>query len=322
MAIIEVTELAEDRTLTVYSTWAREATRTFRVKSTTKDIGPSWALFAAGIPAPQDAYETDDEIDLGLVVDRVVCRHDPAEMFTFRVTVTYTSYKGADPTYTTAGLGGGGGGGGGGPPGGGAPPNDNPLDEPPRAIWGQVHDTVVREREYVPDLIIPAELDVLEGDPIRNTALTPFQPRPVADESRQTLTYIRNQLTFDQHDARTWFDSVNRTPFLSYSAEEVKCDWIVGESQFRNGLSFWTVTHQFSIRKGTWVLSLLDQGPNVLEDTPNGRKRVRYKKEGFPDVTLLDGNGRPLSENGTPVFLPFRIYPRKNFDELNIVLPP
>jgi len=314
--VIEVTELAQSRTFRVFDTWNREATRMFRVLSNDKNMGPSYAAFAAGIPNPQDSYTTDDESDAGLKVVEVTPAQDPMNLFQWFVTVRYSSYQSADPSYTTPGLagGGGGGGGGGGP---GSPPNDSPLLEPPQASWQTIHDTATLERAWAYDAFHLKWYQ--NGKAVVNSAKTRFAPLPTVDQSRVQLTYSRNQLTFDFFDVlENYLDAVNETDFLGFPAGQAKLSAFTAQSFFRNNLSFWTVAYLFHFVTPDWDTRLIDQGPNILV---NGKQQT-FKREGMPKLTLLDGNGNAWEDEQNPKVLTFTSYPRVNFAPLNIILPP
>lgn len=296
MSILSVTEVA-GRRITVDARWGRQASRRFRVKLSNQNEGPSYALFAAGLPRPGAFYLTDDEFDFGLRALEATVEQDTADPDIFWVTVPYSSH-GPDPANQTQGGG-----------GGGQPPNDNPTDTPPHWQWGKVHDTKVLYTE-------PNADPNIVGRPIVNSAGQPFAPRPAKDASRLSLTYTRNERSFDATNMASYWDTTNDDPFLGFGSRMAKCGSITAQNDYRNGVRFYIVTYYFEFKLDRWDLHIIDAGNEYLLNGVLTNIVVDKHKV----VRFLETDGSIKADQTTPKYKTYIGYLGKPFAPLQIIV--
>lgn len=213
--------------------------------------------------------------------------------------------------------------------------SDNPLDDPALITWN----TEQFQRPYFQDI---------NGDAIVNSAGDPFDPPAMGDDSRVTATIRKNVAGIS--GIASWFlsyqDCVNNAPFLLdgiYIAEgAAKMQAVsLGEVQERNSITYRVLSMTMHFRRDAysaagsgsgatpsteWALELLDAGFRELAQAGStsgsggAYRRKITDEDGEPvkSPVLLDGSGEPLDDPSasTAVFLPFDIYPVKDFSVL------
>lgn len=147
---------------------------------------------------------------------------------------------------------------------------DNPLLDPPRIQYG-----TVRTRE-------PYTVDVT-GIPMANSAGQPFDPPPMRDVTRPTMTYTRNEPNYILGEFTPFYDGVNEGWFFGAAPGQAKIMNITGNGPMsRNGIEFWEVTYEVHFRRTPWWLDeILDVGLDelIIEITQdsNGNDIVQTK---------------------------------------------
>lgn len=175
----------------------------------------------------------------------------------------------------------------------------------------------------------------LDGKPFVNSAGQPFHPAPTFEVGRAVLVLTRNEEFVSRSAISGFAYATNSAAFLMAPIDTVRCDPIIAEQQFRGATPYWRVTYRlvFNGPKNpgnnalvdleSWQPNFLDAGTMRKQTTlgiPFGGQPIPIYSPTGPVTTpqLLDGAGQPLDVSGgpgtyTPVFLPFRIYPRKLF---------
>lgn len=179
----------------------------------------------------------------------------------------------------------------------------NPLNSPPRISWGLSRFTSV------------AEFDINQNA-ILNSAGDYFDPPLEKDDSRQVLTIVRNEPTYDASMTYVYKDSINEDVFWGLPPGVVKLMDRSAELQHSgdcpiNGGYYWEVKYEFEIRPEGWTRYVLDQGLKQL-DGGNLVNIVDANGEPISSPMLLNGEGGVGSAGGA-VFLPFDVYQPRNF---------
>ncbi len=207
----------------------------------------------------------------------------------------------------------------------------NPLEMKPKAHWG----TAKYEKVLW--------LDV-NGDPILNTAGDPLEGGLKVEESRQTLTFTRNESQYNPQYAQTYKDTVNSDNFLGWSPNQVKCKDIQGTQQYTADYGyFWEVSYEFEFRIGTTTVDVettagqFGQPVNTVVNTSGWNfesisQGFRQKVSGMGDPVPIVINGQQItspvylqadgsydpSPSADPYLLYFQGYPSQAFANLNI----
>lgn len=172
---------------------------------------------------------------------------------------------------------------------------------------------------------VPVWKDI-SGNSVVNSAGVRFAEPVTKDDTRSTLTIVRNEPSFSDDLAEIYRDKVNASTFYLKDPRRVKCRDITGHQQFHPKAStdtglYWVVTYEFEVAADgeTWDALALDQGLTQY-DSSSPRKRVEITdKNGQPvsEPWPLDGSGNALPDNsGTPVFLTFQVYETAEFADL------
>lgn len=266
----------------------RTYSRLFRVITTSRiDAGPAiLALAGSSLPGRGDFYRgADGSIDTGAWVKKIDPQQDRDNPKVWEVRVDY---------------------------GPGEPPDENPLNRPAKYSWGKAKYTkpAVKDRN---------------GKAIMNSAKVHYDPPAEMDDSRRTLTIVRNEVSYDAARSLDYEDAVNDSAFMGFAAGRAKVEGITATSESENGFNYWIVTYEFHFRRDGWTLKLLDQGRH---ERING-KLVPIKdrlEDGSKDDTSyvtdpvpLDGNGRELA-NPTPdnaKYNDHEVYAERSFSVFN-----
>jgi hypothetical protein len=146
---------------------------------------------------------------------------------------------------------------------------------------------------------------------------------PSTEETRPTLTFIRNESTFNDDYASQFKDTVNSDVFLGYPPNTAKCGDIKGERAYdADWGDYFKVRYEFEFRDD-------DDGYGYTHLVRNAGYRQLVGGSGSP-VNVVDANGStvtdavPLRENGSydpsaePYYLQFALFPAVEFSALNI----
>lgn len=213
----------------------------------------------------------------------------------------------------------------------------NPLQMAPKVKWTPV----VKEVSYPSDI---------NGVPYTNSASDPLENAPKREQSDQTLTFTRNESTYNEVWAQKYRQSLNANDFLGFAPKQAKCKSIVGERQYDADWGYyWVVDYEFEFRRieikqpttydpltgvpddssGAtsvfgWEELVLDAGFRQLDSTG---KLSQIMLNGVPVTSPvpLAGDGKALYietdpdvAGPPPVYLVFDQYPMLDFDFLNI----
>lgn len=166
----------------------------------------------------------------------------------------------------------------------------------------------------------------IKGKPIQNTLGKPFDPPLTIDDSRQVLVGVRNMSSLGQIVAlqQMYKDAVNLNTFYGAKPRQAKVVSITaGDAQVENDVEFYEVAIRVAFKEAgeSWQPSLLNQGMSRL--TRGNRRNTETCK--LPNGELITSPIR-LAKNGLsvddsfeePYFIPFKIYPERDFRGLGI----
>jgi hypothetical protein len=170
-----------------------------------------------------------------------------------------------------------------------------------------------------------------QGLPVLNNVGDPFDPAIKRDDSRATLTLVRNEPTFNSQYVQTFKDTVNKGVFLTiYQPNTVKCSDVTAERDYQADWGYyWVVTYQFEIREFVvdalnniiyegWTEVVLNTGLRELDTTGPSGSLAPILIKGAPVTSPVminkDGLYNPQSE---PAYLRFQLYPLQDFDKFN-----
>jgi hypothetical protein len=300
----------------------RDYQREFIVLMDALTDGSIQVSVAPGIPRLFDLFiDTDGTRDLGARCYDVRAKQDADDPYRWHVTAKYTS--GDRSRYSKFS-----------PERGDERGSDaNPLQRPPIVIWGQ------QKVQRVLEFDMSQQAVGQNGQPVLNSAGDPFDPPVVVEDTYPTLTYIRNEGTFDPGVPIAYKDAINNDVFLGAPQYCSKVDGITARSNVENNLQYFEVTYQFSFRRWNppvekgWLSQILDRGFYEIDANGN-KKRI---KDGFAqDIVTpfpLDGKGGKLVGTGALIgngpgrqfqasdykYLTFIPYQVLNFGDLAIV---
>ena len=188
----------------------------------------------------------------------------------------------------------------------------NPLSWPLKVTWGG---------KTVEKLVLYDQA----GNPILNSAGDPFDEPITIDDSRSSLTVVRNEsaATFSLSTCETYRDTLNLLAWNAFALKTVKLGTIsAGELQFDSNTQTWyyAVTYPFEINRDGWQRKLLDRGFAYLDGSNKLRRLVGPDGQAPGEPTLLDGTGHQLAHGATPVFISSDVYPAVDWTPLAINL--
>ena len=222
MTVIAATETFDQRKGVFDESFKRDATRTFRVTSNSKNDDPYLIIYGAvtgGFVPTMWAYHPSDFLsrvrsitadqEHGSTIWKVVCQY---------------STHGKDP----------------------AKEDENPLNKPVIRTFG----TKSMKR-----------FTWLDRDdvPILNTARTMFAPLEV-DFAAVSLKFQRNEAFFDGTVCLNYVEHINSGTFGGADPGTVKCDAISATEKYEGDYHFWEVNYDFSYNKYGWQPRILQQG--------------------------------------------------------------
>lgn len=330
-----VTELFDGRQGGIRDGLQRRYTRRFQVMTDDKRVGPKEVIFAPGIPLLYSSYVSFDanEIDFFGICRDVDAIQDPDDWQLWHVTCEYD-------TQSSSEFGGNAGQPGSiGQPGagGGSGASGDPSQEPPTIDWG----FEIRDVAFTKDLSglgaiaganlvqAPAAIvmEGLFGRAVLNSARQPFDPPPTREWGFPTLTYSRNELTYDPIHAADFSLAMNSEEFMGRPKFTVLSRPITSSQKHIGAYKYYRVRYELWFLLETnkdWMAEFLDAGFNELID---GVHRRITDKRGHPvaEVSLLK-DGLKLTEAQLanpaigPQFLRFQQYKAKDLNLLDIVL--
>lgn len=171
-------------------------------------------------------------------------------------------------------------------------PEDDPLDDPVQVSWSG--------REYTESIV-----EDIDGNPILNSALDPYDPAYVVDKQRLMVRIVRNESlpSYSPADADDYMGSINTDNVtiagLTVTARQAKLNVYAADKQYRNGTWFWRVTYEVEFKASGWVAKLVDHGLyrwTGAVTNPASVKRpciVNGKEAEVPQ--RLDGTGQQLT---------------------------
>jgi hypothetical protein len=204
----------------------------------------------------------------------------------------------------------------------------NPLLQPP-----VIHITNARyQRELDITQATPFPFNTFpSGTLIRNSVGDAHDPPPIADYSREVITYERNEASFPLNALSKYQDALNADFFwgnVPYTAKmNVGC-----QTGFQQGFLFWRVTYTIEMRYDVgvgnaagltigWLSQLLDRGRHQII---GGQKVAIIDANGMvvQGEVPLDGAGHALPQGQAPVFSdPFSKYQIANYSPLQLIQP-
>lgn len=193
--------------------------------------------------------------------------------------------------------------------GGGSPTsNDNPLARPMDFTFTFERKDKPLEQDFHPT---PRQ--------VQNSAGEQFDPPITVGDARLKMTIVKNKASYDPYFYGSKRFKLNDAQFVGYFDEEtVLFVDHQAASRFENGTAYWQVSCTFLI--DDFDLYIKDKGFHQLfHDGVNPDKLdVIRDKWGLPltKPVNLDGNGKALAPNATPVYLLFFPYNTTSFTGL------
>lgn len=308
MAITTVNEIWPGRQASDDFTRHRLYTRVYEVYCDDPDDGPGVAGFTMALPRLGDAHPEDSQA-VCVLVSPV---QDEADPLRWIVNIEYdTQPEFPDAVQPDVTEGGG---------GEGATQDigdrpDSPLDRPPVWRFSFEKTTEIAKVGFKVDPFTGG-ISVLPSA-IATSAGMPFDPPPTIEVSRPLVSVTVNVANVSIWHLADVVDTINEFAWNGCEPRQAKCVGAEASSGFENGVFFWSVTYTFSIKYDTWDIQLLDAGFHKKEhDSWLGTDAIK-------DIVgtagtgsgpwLLDGTGKLLPIDGTPVYLRWIAYRKKNF---------
>jgi hypothetical protein len=276
--------------------------RVFRVLTDNPLDGPVTVLTAPGIPKLLEAYaDANGSVDGNAFCNKREPTQDQDDPTTWLVRCYYTT----DVT-------------------------QSPWLAPPEVTWGTEKYQRPAYAAFNPFYPNPNDKSVTQFVPVINSAGEMFDPPPMFDDSRPTLTVRRNELVYNQAIAVLYQDAVNSDNFAGFAPGVAKMDSITAVSKQAGPITYWEVTYTIHFRREGWALLLLDSGYSEAVPDPNNAgkliKRLIYDPSGHPVSSQwpLNGVGQKLVLDTTKpineqlVFLSFNVYKALAFADLRL----
>lgn len=292
MAITAVDRIKGGRSSTKNRLHQRFYVQRFRVQTDSPTVGQIAVRSAVdpttglAIPSIGDTFDNGTETDLGSFAETDQIEEESSDGKSWIVTINYGPYDATEFS-------------------------ENPLDWKPKVSYGAQKFERILEKDE-------------DGNPVINSAGCPFKDPLSRDDSRPTITIVRNMPitgtgAYDEDVAGDFRDSINSVVWNGYPVKTVKCESITtSEPQYDSNARIWyyVVTYVFSLNRDTWVKYLLDQGFAEWDATAGKLKPILYDGQQITESALLDGSGSQLAHGGTPVYLPFKGYKEQDFTSL------
>jgi len=152
-----------------------------------------------------------------------------------------------------------------------------------------------------------------------DSAGTPFDTPPPADDGILICTITRNEALFDAQVYTNYIKAVNDTFWYGWPRARCKMQRMQGDPMFEQTYYYYQVTYEIWIRRRPWEpVAVLDRGPYELDDagTPVLQSDGNNQPTGRSD--LLDGHGKRLGMQAAPEFLSFDQHITQDFGALNL----
>lgn len=163
------------------------------------------------------------------------------------------------------------------------------------------------------------------GKPILNVVGDRYSNPPELPYALATLTYVRNEATFDGTLTLDYVNTINSTTFSRAAIGTLLCAEIDAEEQFKKNRSYWTVTYTFEYDRAGWQPKLLEEGINKKNGTGAAAKREPILdgtfKQPIREPIPLDGDGQPIPINDLPdaaVYTEKLMFREKDFTQLGL----
>lgn len=266
--------LSREKRITKQEHWYK---RTWIVESNRIDEDPNYIEGAFGLPKYGYHYVTDTVFDLSAFAYSFNCKQ--IAPFFWEVDVEYSN----DESKT----------------GGGGRGAKNPLREPPSWSWGgySVKRVVTGQSVWgeISNNQDPSTQILLDSTGILNSAKEPYVPPAEIDWFIPTLTFKRNEPTFNHRYMLYYVNGVNKTKWQGWWKRTVKVANVSGVNKIvtldKKKFSYWEVTYTLHFNKETWDIFLLDQGSYYFEGGFSTGTKKPHMVKGTPQLTLLTSNG-------------------------------
>lgn len=162
-----------------------------------------------------------------------------------------------------------------------------------------------------------------------NSAGDPYDPPATRPNYYPVIRYARNQASFTARDAILYGNTTNLTTWNGLYPRQVWLKPIEATNavQYAAGIDqpdilYWRVRYTFVLKAETWILQLLNIGPNYLslpKTNPN-TIRFRFLRDGQPVHDLLQNDGTKYAKGATktPTYTRVRVLREVDFTPLNI----
>jgi hypothetical protein len=203
---------------------------------------------------------------------------------------------------------------------------EDPVSEPPEVSWSCVKYQVQTQRDADDVWAV-------------NSAGDPYEGGLTRDRSRMVVTIRKNVLFWDPQAALAYLDTLNEQMFLPVAhppgflpglckLSDIGADAVWREK--RDSVLYWKRTAKVEIDLYGWQAKILDAGFHEKLDTPVTVFGVAVKRRdimlpggGKPSSPVpLNGAGKKLAHDGTPVFNQFSPYELADWSLLNIDYDP
>lgn len=165
----------------------------------------------------------------------------------------------------------------------------------------------------------------LDDEPVQNSAGDFFAGGLAIEEFDSVVSITRNESTsaFDFAQHREFNGTTNVSEYSGAAADKLLL--LIGpwERLWHPVPGFYfRVQYTLHYRKAGWQEAFRDQGlrQKVSLFDPERKPILDYFGRPVSEPVDLDGVGQPLDDDEDPIYLPFRVRDRKDFDELGLDL--
>lgn len=300
----------------VYSEDGAEYTAVHRVDTDdpTHQAQTVLAWFRGNVVELGDAYSYSADTDADAVAKRMRAKRDMKTLTRWLITVSYGPIDDEDGKDSNGNS------------------TSNPLDFRPTIRANTVqYQRPVDTSKFLGGYHGTAAAMMPVGDMLTpcNSVGMPFNPRPMRDDSRTTVTVTRNLATWDADEAELWCNAINQNTFTIakfgfiglFAQRTTRIRSFSADLRRQNSIDFWEGSCTFDRDPRRWVDPLLDQGVHAraLDGDPDGRggffSASSPRPKGIPqirrlldndempisDPVLLDGDGQPLDLSEMPI---------------------
>jgi hypothetical protein len=307
---------------------ARRYTRTVRVITDDPTMTPLQVAAAPGMPGwftPYIVYDLNGNVqayDFGVFVNDISPVQDSNDPYVWLVSVEYGSAV---------------------MPGGMAPNNSmaksggDPLQSPNVLPDPTTRPPIIRWTMSPHQKPLFSDAD---GTVLTNTAGMSFANRPMIDDSRLSLTWTRNEATFDPETAYAFVDTTNAEDFLFAKRACAKISDISAQAIFENGIYYNEVTYRIDFRARQFIDGTLIRRDGTAVTSPipgwemaiqnvgryqlvaNVKKRILVAGQPTQVDVPLGADGQVLADAaaaaGNLIHIVFKPYPETHWAQLHI----